>query len=170
MAYRFDRITLLVVEDNPNMRRLVGAVLAAIGIVNVHWATNVPDALKLLQEVPVDIVLTDYNMQPVDGLTFTRMLRDSERNDAPFVPIIMMTGHATKKIVAAARNAGVTEFLAKPVSVASMYDRLVEVIENPRPFVKTGSFFGPDRRRQVKSFEVERRGTGAAEDAGEVEL
>ncbi|MEQ8344287.1 MAG: response regulator [Sneathiellaceae bacterium] len=170
MAYRFDRISLLVVEDNPNMRRLVGAVLNAIGVTQIHWAHSVPAALEVLKDVPVDIVLTDYNMEPVDGLAFTRMLRDPAQNPSPFIPIILMTGHATKKVVAAARGVGVTEFLAKPVSVASMYDRLVEVIENPRPFVRTGSFFGPDRRRQVKSFEVERRGAGAEADAGEVEL
>lgn len=170
MAYRFDRICVLVVEDNANMQRLVGAVLQSIGIARIVWAASVPEALERLQEAPVDIVLTDYNMQPVDGIAFTRILRDPERNAQPFIPVIMMTGHATKKVVAAARNAGVTEFLAKPVSVASLYDRLVQVIENPRPFVRTGTFFGPDRRRRVKSFEVERRGAAAEADAGEVEL
>jgi len=170
MGYRFDRITVLVVDDNPNMRRLLDTVLRTIGITSIFWADSVPAALEQLREVPVDIVLTDYNMQPVDGIAFTRMLRDPDHSATPFVPVIMMTGHATRKVVAAARNSGVTEFLAKPVSVASMYDRLVQVIENPRPFIRTGSFFGPDRRRRVRSFEVERRGAGAVADAGEVEL
>lgn len=170
MGYRFDRICVLVVEDNANMQRLMGTVLQSIGITRIVWADNVPAALEQLKEAPVDIILTDYSMQPLDGIAFTRLLRDPDRSPAPYIPVIMMTGHGTKKIVAAARNAGVTEFLAKPVSVASLYDRLVQVIENPRPFIRTGSFFGPDRRRRVKSFEVERRGTGAESDAGEVEL
>lgn len=170
MGYRFDRIAILVVDDNTNMRRLISTVLHTIGISQILWADSVPAAMEHLARGPVDIVLTDYNMQPVDGIAFTRMLRDPEQSPDPFVPVIMMTGHATRKVVGAARNVGVTEFLAKPVSVASMYERLVQVIENPRPFVRTGSFFGPDRRRRVRSFEVERRGTGALADAGEVEL
>lgn len=170
MGYRFDRIRMLVVEDNANMQRLIGTVLQTIGITDVVVADDVPRALQCLREEPFDIVLTDYSMQPVDGISFTRILRDPEQSAAPFIPIIMMTGHATRSVVAAARNAGVTEFLVKPVSVASLYDRLVQVIEHPRPFVRTGTFFGPDRRRRVRSFEVERRGSAARADAGEVEL
>jgi hypothetical protein len=57
----------------------------------------------------------------------------------------MLTGHSEKKRVMAARDAGVTEFLAKPISAKALYQRIINVVANPRPFIKTKTYFGPDR-------------------------
>jgi DNA-binding response OmpR family regulator len=65
------------------------------------------------------------------------------------VPIIMLTGHSEKKRVIAARDAGVTEFLAKPISAKGLYGRILNVVANPRPFIRTKNYFGPDRRRNA---------------------
>jgi DNA-binding response OmpR family regulator len=65
------------------------------------------------------------------------------------VPIIMLTGHSDKKRVMIARDAGITEFLTKPISAKSLYERILNVVLRPRPFVKTKTYFGPDRRRNV---------------------
>jgi hypothetical protein len=48
-----------------------------------------------------------------------------------------------------ARDAGVTEFLAKPISANALYQRVLNIVANPRPFIKTKTYFGPDRRRNV---------------------
>jgi DNA-binding response OmpR family regulator len=61
----------------------------------------------------------------------------------------MLTGHSEKKRVIAARDAGVTEFLAKPISAKGLYQRILNVVANPRPFIKTKTYFGPDRRRNT---------------------
>jgi hypothetical protein len=50
-----------------------------------------------------------------------------------------------------ARDAGVTEFLAKPISAKALYNRILHIILNPRPFIKTETYFGPDRRRNVNA-------------------
>ena len=63
----------------------------------------------------------------------------------------MLTGHTEKARVTAARDAGITEFLAKPISAKALYQRIVNVVANPRPFIKTKTYFGPDRRRNVSS-------------------
>jgi len=65
------------------------------------------------------------------------------------VPIIMLTGHSEKKRVISARDAGVTEFLAKPISAKSLYQRILNIVINPRPFIKSKGYFGPDRRRNA---------------------
>lgn len=75
------------------------------------------------------------------------MIRRPDSSINPFVPIIMLTGHAEKRRVMQARDAGVHEFLCKPISARALYLRLFSVIAHPRPFVKTTSYFGPDRRR-----------------------
>ena len=82
-----------------------------------------------------------------DGLELTRMIRQPNANANPYVPIIMLTGHSEKKRVVAARDTGVTEFLAKPISAKGLYQRILNVVANPRPFIKTRTYFGPDRRR-----------------------
>jgi len=64
------------------------------------------------------------------------------------VPVIMLTGHTHIDRVRQARDAGVNEFIAKPVSVKTMMQRLQTVIENPRPYVRTKVYFGPCRRRR----------------------
>jgi DNA-binding response OmpR family regulator len=69
------------------------------------------------------------------------------------VPIIMITGHTEKHQVEAARDAGITEFLIKPITAQSLFSRITEVVERPRAFVRCESYFGPDRRRRnVESY------------------
>ena len=87
-------------------------------------------------------------MAPMDGLELTRRVRNDEKSSNPFVPIIMITGHTEKYRVEAARDAGVTEFLAKPVTAHNLFARITEILERPRAFVRCDSYFGPDRRRR----------------------
>jgi DNA-binding response OmpR family regulator len=77
----------------------------------------------------------------------------------------MLTGHSEKRRVMIARDAGVTEFLAKPISAKGLYQRILNVVANPRPFIKTKNYFGPDRRRNTNAayIGVERRIGGKAE-------
>ena len=97
--------------------------------------------------------------------SLTQMIRQPGANANPYVSIIMLTGHSEKRRVIAARDAGITEFLAKPISAKSLYQRIVNVVANPRPFIKTKSYFGPDRRRNVNPNYVgpERRRGGRAD-------
>jgi DNA-binding response OmpR family regulator len=100
-----------------------------------------------------------------DGIELTQMIRQPGANANPFVPIIMLTGHSEKRRVTAARDAGVTEFLAKPLSAKALYERIVSVVINPRPFVRTKTYFGPDRRRNANASYAgpERRRGGEAD-------
>jgi DNA-binding response OmpR family regulator len=86
-------------------------------------------------------------MFPIDGLEFTQMIRTAEDSPFPFVPIIMMTGHTDRTKVTAARDSGVNELVAKPISAKTLLDRIVAVIDRPRSFVKTSTYTGPCRRR-----------------------
>ena len=86
-------------------------------------------------------------MEPVDGEQFVRRLRDPRRSPDPFVPVILLTGFSELRRVRAARDFGVTDFLAKPVSAKTLYARLAALVERPRPFVRTRTYFGPCRRR-----------------------
>ena len=150
-AYRFDRLKVLVVDDNPHMRALIVAVLQAVDIKQIYEAGSAEAAWQILQHTPCDILVVDWVMSGMSGLELTRKIRTSPESPNPFVPIIMLTGHTSVQHVRAARDAGVNEFLAKPVSANAIIARLLAIIENPRPFVRTKVYFGPCRRRRPDS-------------------
>jgi two-component system, chemotaxis family, chemotaxis protein CheY len=107
----------------------------------------------------------DWAMPIFDGLELTQMIRQPGANANPYVSIIMLTGHSEKRRVMAARDVGITEFMAKPVSAKALYERILNIVANPRPFIKTMTYFGPDRRRNVNSNYIgpERRKGGGAD-------
>jgi CheY-like chemotaxis protein len=166
MGYRLDRLTVLVVDDNQHMRSLIRTILEALGVSSIVEARDGQHALEKLSAQQVDLIIVDWNMEPMDGLALTRHIRTSADSPDPFVPIVMLSGHTEKSRVMQARDAGITEFMAKPVSARSLYARIVSIIENPRPFVRTKDYFGPDRRRQMLPFEgPERRQSADATKA-----
>ena len=146
---RFDLIKILLVDDNHHMRVLIGEILRAIGVKSVFEATDGAEALNIMRREPIDIVMTDLAMQPLDGIDFTRLLRNSPDSPNQMCPVNMITGHSTHKRVKEARDAGVTEFLAKPVTARGVIDRISQVIEHPRSFIRNEDYFGPDRRRRA---------------------
>ncbi len=139
---------MLVVDDNDHMRRLLRAILEALGIRQVRDVENGMVALNDSRLNIPDVIITDMMMTPIDGLEFARMLRDDPAHPATHVPVMMVTGYSEKHHVEAARDAGVSEFLAKPVTADGVEARLRSVVENPRRFIRTNSFVGPDRRRR----------------------
>ena len=104
--------------------------------------------MEALRDWPADLAIVDFQMLPVDGVEFTRMVRNAPDSKNPYLPIIMMTGHSEKSRVVDARDAGVTEFVAKPLTAKAVLDRIQAVIYHPRPFVRSATYFGPDRRRR----------------------
>ncbi len=148
MAYQFDNVRVLVVEDNRHMARLVRTLMSSIGLRNVTIAHDGAEAFEALMSNYYDLLITDLAMEPIDGLEMTKMIRNSSDSPNPTIPIIMMTGHSERHLVEEARDVGTTEFLCKPLTAQNLYKRIIAVIESPRFFVRTGSFFGPDRRRR----------------------
>jgi CheY-like chemotaxis protein len=150
-AVRFDLLKLLLVDDNHHMRVLLTEILRAIGVKNVYEATDGAEALQIMRTHSIDIVMSDLAMQPLDGIDFVKLLRNSPDSPNQMCPVIMITGHSTQRRVSEARDAGVTEFLGKPVTARGVIERITEVIEHPRPFIRTDDFFGPDRRRKSEA-------------------
>jgi two-component system, chemotaxis family, chemotaxis protein CheY len=149
MTYRFDRLKTLVVDDNVHMRKLVVTILQAFGCVNILEADSGEKGWAVLRESNPDIVVLDWVMEGMSGLDVVKLIRSDPTAPNPFVPVIMLTGHTHLNQVREARDAGINEFIAKPVSVKTMMQRLMAVIEHPRPFVRTKSYFGPCRRRRA---------------------
>ena len=147
-GYRFDRFKVLVVDDNIHMRKLVTTILQAFGVIQIYEAENGDRAWAILREANPDVVVMDWMMEGMSGIELTRMIRTNPQSPNPFVPVIMLTGHTSVEHVNKARDSGINEFIAKPVSVKTMMQRLMAVIEHPRSYVRTNVYFGPCRRRR----------------------
>lgn len=140
-------VQILLIDDNQHMRAIASAILQSAGIRKVIEASDGGAALEAMRDHAIDLALVDFNMFPLDGVEFTRLVRNSPDSANPYLPIIMMTGHSEKSRVTEARDAGVTEFVAKPITAKAVLERIQAVILRPRPFVKADTYFGPDRRR-----------------------
>lgn len=149
MTVSLEKVRFLIVDDNVHMLNIVKAILRGFGALHVFDAKDPVDALNRLRNDAIDIVVLDYLMGDDDGVAFLRRLRSGADSPTPYVPVIMLTAHSEKGRVEAARDAGANEFCAKPVTAADMLRKVAEVINRPRPFVRTDSYFGPDRRRHA---------------------
>lgn len=148
MAYQFEAITVLVVEDNPAMLEITKSLLLTFGVGQVIGARDGDEGFEKFKRYNPDLVIADWMMKPIDGISFTRRVRNDPGSPNPYTPIILMTGFSEKRRVFQARDSGVTEFLVKPFTARDLYKRIAQVVERPRQFVRSTDFFGPDRRRK----------------------
>ena len=146
---RYDLLKILLVDDNQYMRLLLAEILRAIGVTHIYEAKDGAEGLKMMRDHPIDVVMTDLSMQPMDGIEFVKLLRNSPESPNRMAPVVMITGHSTYIRVNEARDAGVTEFMAKPITARGVVERLHQAIDNKRQFIRTPTYFGPDRRRRI---------------------
>ena len=169
------KLKVLIIEDNQHFRLLIRTVLQTLGIDDVLEAKDGGDALRQLRHYRADFIIADWKMEPMDGICFAHKLRRGADSPNPFLPIIMVTGYSEAALVAEARDAGVNEFLIKPISAKSLVGRITSVVSAPRPFVRSEDYFGPDRRRRLLPFVGKDRRQAPCEffdcdDSGGVEL
>lgn len=147
MSVSLSRVRFLIVDDNTHAVNLVKAMLRGFGADQLYDAQTIDTAQRRMKITPCDIVILDYMLGAEEGVTFARWLRNDPDSPAPYTPIILLTGHADRPKIVAARDAGVNEFCVKPVTPADLMKRIAWVIDRPRPFVRSETYFGPDRRR-----------------------
>ena len=148
MAYKLEDVTVLLVEDLEPMLTLTKSILNIFGFKNLIGARSGEEGFQLYKEHKPDIIITDWLMEPTDGLTMIEWIRKDPDSHNPFIPIILMTGFSNRARVVRARDMGVTEIMVKPYAARDLYNRIVQIIEKPRQFVDSAEFFGPDRRRR----------------------
>lgn len=137
---------VLIVDDNEQMRRLLAHMLFAAGLVRLSEASTAGEAFAALRSPGADVAIVDWKMTPVDGIALTRAIRSGEAGCNPCTPIVMLTAHTEGSRVAAARDAGVTGFVKKPVALHMLFERVASALTDARMYVRTEDFFGPDRR------------------------
>ncbi|MEK7800832.1 MAG: response regulator, partial [Pseudomonadota bacterium] len=149
MALNLKSLHLLVIEDLAPMRELIISVLKVQGFTNVSFAADGKAGFELFCRYNHDIILTNWNAPSHSGTEMVHQIRTSPSSPNKMVPIIIMTGLASRERISQARDVGINEILIKPFSAKDLSKRLLYIIQTPRDFVNTAQFHGPDRRRRA---------------------
>ena len=163
-SYDFSQISVLVAEHNYYMRQTIRSILRTFNIGQVAEVSTPEEAWHRIQTVAPDIVFTDWAPE-FDGMQLLKQIRRDPDSPNAFMPVVVATSLTEQEHVFTARDLGMTEFLAKPFSPRQIFLRLQIIAEHPRSFVRTGNFFGPDRRRRRIIVKADRRGTAPVEPA-----
>lgn len=159
-TYNLAAANVLVAEQNMSLRTMLRGVFRELGVSHTTVVATAPEAFDAFVAGAYDLVLIDW-APSFDGIGLLQKIRSDPKSPSPFVPVIVMTANTERHHICTARDAGMTEYLAKPLSAALIYRRICAVIESNRPFVRANRFFGPDRRRKKVSVSGNRRDAGA---------
>ena len=140
-------ISVLIVEDNQYMRKVVRNILVNIGVKNIHEAADGIAGLEAIRMLAPDLVVLDWEMPLLNGAEMVRIVRSPGVFPVPDVPIIMLSGHVERWRVIEASRLGVNEFLKKPVSGKALLDRIMAILTRPRAMVRLGDYYGPEPRK-----------------------
>ncbi len=163
-------LKVCIVDADSQMRQMIRDALTGMGINQIRECADSGMAQQLIGEFEPDLCIFDWSTGPLDAITFIKSLRARESGQGAAMQLIMMMANANTRRVIEARNAGVDEFLVKPISLRALHGRLLTLVENPRVFVRTPNYIGPDRRRHDRPFAgPDRRATSNGAQAGQGE-
>ena len=140
-------IRFLVIDDHETSLQIVQTLLRGMGARVVQPVSTVAQGLALVEAGQVDVAIVDYVLESEEGLAFVKAIRVQDSPN-PFLPIVMLTAHTEQWRVEAVRDAGANAFCSKPISALELYRKVRAAVEDPRPFLRTDTYFGPDRRRR----------------------
>lgn len=143
-------LRVLIVDDNRFHRSLVRNAMISQSIQGIWEAEDADEAEKIMADQTIDLIILDNNMPGEKGITFTQRVREGNASGNRCTPIIMVTAYGDEKIITAARNAGVHEYILKPFNVMMLIKRVQLTFKIPRDFIISPGYVGPDRRWEQK--------------------
>ncbi len=143
-------IGVLLIEPDPFIAHLLKNVLQSLGFTRIVKVANSQEVLDVLSESAIDLIILEWDIAPINGIELTKRIRHLDHPMHRRLPVVMTTGRAQFNDVSIARDAGVTEFIVKPISAKAVLERIQMAIEKPRDFIIAGTYVGPERRRKKK--------------------
>ena len=120
------KMNVLIVDDYKTMLRIEDNLLRQIGFSNIEESLGVPQALEKLKQKPFGLILSDWNMEPMTGLEFLKMVRATPTLKS--VPFIMVTAEGKPENVIAAKAAGVSNYIVKPFNAVTLKQKISAVL------------------------------------------
>ncbi|KAF0182617.1 MAG: response regulator [Hyphomonadaceae bacterium] len=141
-----ENVTVLVMDGSSHGLEILSQILAGFGVRTLLRASSLEEARRFTEKAPIDLIVADPDVPGEDGYDFLRDLRRSKRQPNCYVPIVLVTGHTRDSNIKRARDIGANMIVAKPVSSKVLFERILWVAADPRPFVELDHYVGPDRR------------------------
>lgn len=138
--------SILVVDGEREMARLLRQLLASLGARSVRTVVDAAAAQAVIAEERPDIVIAGLEMTSMSGVDLAAWIRASDDDDVKRAGILLTTAKSETAMLLRARDAGVDQFLAKPIDLARLERKLEAVISKRRPFVEHAGYVGPSRR------------------------
>jgi len=126
MAVNQETMKILIVDDYKTMLRIIRNLLSELGFKNVDEATDGSEALEALRTKKYDLVISDWNMEPMTGFDLLKEVRADEQLKP--LPFIMVTAESQTENVVAAKKAGVNNYIVKPFNAATLRSKVTAVI------------------------------------------
>ena len=118
---------VLLVDDIKSMRSMIRGILFKVGMQKVSEAADGFEALSVLKQEKIDLIVSDWNMPKMDGLELLKAVRaDDNYKDIPF---LMITAENRKENVVDAIQAGTSEFIAKPFTDGTLREKLNKIMK-----------------------------------------
>lgn len=144
----FEPLSFLIVDDSAHMRSILRTILLGFGSRRIAEASDGAEGLELFTQGHPDIIITDWEMPVLSGPEMIQLIRNPNAAHNAFVPIILLTAYSERRRMLQAKGFGVHEILRKPVSPASLYQRVRSILLEPREFLRTPFYFGPQPREE----------------------
>jgi two-component system, chemotaxis family, chemotaxis protein CheY len=145
-------LAILVADPSSYISMLIHSMLRGFGANKVLEVRNSISVFQALMAQRIDILICDVQLPSHGGLALVRAIRGRTDNEHRTIPILLMSSDSSEATVKRARDSGANMVIAKPLSPASLYDRLSWIAFNPRKFVDTPNYFGPDRRFKIEGY------------------
>jgi CheY-like chemotaxis protein len=139
-------LVILVADGSSYFSMLVHGMLRGFGTSKVIEVRDAVDALRVMNNQRIDVLICDSKLPPHGGQALTRAIRRRPDNEHRTIPILIMSADTREATIKRARDAGANMVVAKPLSPLNLYDRLTWIALTPRQFVDCSNYFGPDRR------------------------
>ncbi|MFW5837053.1 MAG: response regulator, partial [Desulfovibrionaceae bacterium] len=120
-------LTILVVDDFRTMRSVIRNILKRIEITDVLEAHDGQNALEVLEENPVDLILSDWNMPRMAGIEFLRQVR--AREETRDIPFVMITAEGMRENIVEAIQAGANGYIVKPFTPEQLREKIERIVE-----------------------------------------
>lgn len=134
-AMPIEFLDIVVIEDSKPMQMILRTMLSALQARRIRLFDNGPKALEAMVREPPNLIITDLRMPGMSGLALVRAIRQPKMDPLCFVPVIVVTAHATHGVVEEAMGAGAHLLIVKPVAPSAMVDRINWIINDHRHFI-----------------------------------
>lgn len=145
-----EQSTVLLIDDNAQALDMLSSVFQGFGVKEQIKCGSATEGVRVIQNRAVDLIVIDCADPEMDSYAFARWLRRETPAPLRFIPIILLTGHASQAKVREGRDCGVSFVVTKPLTPAVLLKRILWLAGDEREFVECETYVGPDRR--VRNF------------------